>query len=208
MNASQAKYGSVKCPFCGHLIANRVKYAGQQMQCQKCTSVLTAPKRSSKVTVTPSVIRKYGAPGFPEAPSPIQSTNKKKLDWQRYLFSTVTFWPFVYFLPADEPHWWVLWIVLLLGSQAARIVIWEDKISEHEHRRQLCTSVCTSVLVGEVLFVCADLFHVFSSPSLGGWETLFNTNTPVLWFFLAGLIVFIFFSMRSLWRSGEFHTRE
>jgi len=35
--------GSVECPYCGHQIAERVTYTGQELYCQKCTSACTAP---------------------------------------------------------------------------------------------------------------------------------------------------------------------
>jgi hypothetical protein len=36
--------GSVECPYCGHQIAKNVRYNGQIMHCQKCTSAVHAPQ--------------------------------------------------------------------------------------------------------------------------------------------------------------------
>lgn len=44
------KQGSVECPYCGHQIAERVKYAGQTLNCQKCTSACTAPTYSERLS--------------------------------------------------------------------------------------------------------------------------------------------------------------
>jgi len=38
------KRGSVECPYCGHRIAKKVRYEGQIMTCQKCTSAVHAPR--------------------------------------------------------------------------------------------------------------------------------------------------------------------
>ena len=44
------KQGSVECPYCGHQIAEHVKYAGQILNCQKCTSACTAPTYSERLS--------------------------------------------------------------------------------------------------------------------------------------------------------------
>jgi ribosomal protein L37AE/L43A len=44
------KQGTVECPYCGHQIAERVKYAGQTLNCQKCTSACTAPTYSERLS--------------------------------------------------------------------------------------------------------------------------------------------------------------
>ena len=40
---SSEESGSVECPYCGHRVASNVKYTGQKMKCQNCTSELLAP---------------------------------------------------------------------------------------------------------------------------------------------------------------------